>query len=225
MLGGPHGRASRGHERFWAQHMSDQRRQICREIPMKAFAILGAFLLAFPAFADNPAAPGVHDVPALSQFKDVVTWISASPAPRPGNPCAIRVSIDRELEKFLAAALMEAGYPNAAPAPVYMDPPLNPPPPVTIKPSFSIEATTKLQDSDSFDPTCLLAMQAEVALGGDQRLVLWSSPLVILEADAGSDPGKPSEDLRETFKRMLREMARVFVYAWHGVKEPMYVPN
>jgi hypothetical protein len=68
-------------------------------------------------------------------------------------------------------------------------------------------------------------MQAEVALGGDQRLVLWSSPLVILEADACSNPDKPSEDLEETFKRMLREMARVFVYAWRGVKEPMYVPN
>ena len=44
-------------------------------------------------------------------------------------------------------------------------------------------------------------------------------PLNPLEADAGSDPDKPSEDLKETFKRVLREIARVFVFAWRGVKE------
>ena len=30
---------------------------------------------------------------------------------------------------------------------------------------------------------------------------------------------KPSEELKETFKRVLREIARVFVFAWRGVKE------
>lgn len=192
---------------------------------MKAFAALGFFLLAFPAVADNPAAPGVHDVPPLSEFEDIVTRISASPVPKPANPCVIRVSIvDRELDKFLAMAVMQAGFPNAEPSPVYMDPPFNPPP-FTVKPIFTVEATTKLQESKSSHTTCLLAMQAEVALGGDQRLVLWSSPIVILEANAGSDPKRPSEDLKETFKKMVREMARVFVLAWRGVKEPMNVPN
>ena len=192
---------------------------------MKACAILGVFLLAFPALAgNNPAAPGVHDVPPLSQFEDIVTRISESPEPRPGNPCVIWASKDRELEKFLVMAVMEAGFPKAAPSPIYMDPPLNPPR-VTVKPVFTVEATTKFQDSNSTRPTCLLAMRAEVAIGGDQRLVLWSSPLVILEAKARSDPETPSGDLKEPFKRMVREMARVFVLAWRGVYEPMYVPN
>jgi hypothetical protein len=190
---------------------------------MKAVAILGFLLFVFPAHADNPAAPGLHDVPPLSEFNDVFTRISASP--KSGNSCVIDASvIDRDLDDFLAMALMQAGFPNAAPSPIWMDPPLNPPP-VKIKPGFTVEATTKLKSSDSTNATCVLAMRAEVALGGDQRLVLWSSPLVILEADAGPDPQRPSRALKATFKTMMQEMARVFVSAWHGVYEPMKVPD
>jgi hypothetical protein len=53
-------------------------------------------------------------------------------------------------------------------------------------------------------------MRAQASLGREQQLVLWSSPLVILEAGAGSDPQEPSEDLEQKFKSMMREMARVF---------------
>src|SRR5262245_7561692 len=190
---------------------------------MKAVAILGFLLFVFPAHADNPAAPGLHDVPPLSEFNNVFTRISASP--KSGNSCVIDASvIDRDLDDFLATALMQAGFPNAAPFPVYMDPPLNPPP-VEIEPRFTVEATTKLKPFDSTNPTCILAVRAEVALGGDQRLVLWFSPLVILEADAGPNPKRPSRALKATFQTMMQEMARVLVSAWHGVYEPMNVPE
>ena len=192
---------------------------------MKAVALVVGVLLASPALADSsPAASGVHDVPPLSQFTDIITWISASPAPGPGNPCALKVSMDRELEMRLAADLMDAGFPNAAPAPIYTDPPSTSSQ-VPLKPVFGVEATTKIRDVNSSHPTCLLAMRARVALGREQRLVLWSSPLVILEADARSDPGKPSADLQETFKKMSHKMARVFVLAWRGVKAPMEIPE
>jgi hypothetical protein len=86
MLGGPHGRACRGHERFWAQHTSDHPRQTCHKIPMKRLPSSEFSFSPFPALADNPAAPDVHDVPALFEFKDVVTWKSVSPTPRAKEP-------------------------------------------------------------------------------------------------------------------------------------------
>ena len=118
---------------------------------------------------------------------------------------------------------MDSGCPHAEPPPAYMDLPPNPPP-VSVKPVFTVQASTKLQGPTSTRPTCLLAMRAEVAVGQDQRLVR-SSPFVILEADAGSDPDTPSEDLKEAFEAMAREMTWVFVSAWRGVNEPMKVLN
>lgn len=133
---------------------------------------LCVLLLAFPAAADDPAA-SVHDVPPFGQFRDMVTRIPPGPASASDKRCVIGGAAARKLEEYFAIAVMQAGFPNAAPPPIYMDPPLITPT-VAVKPIFTIGITTKVRASDCSKPTCLAAMRADVALGRDMQLVLWS---------------------------------------------------
>lgn len=154
----------------------------------------------------------------------MVTRITASSASASDERCAVGGAVARQLERHLAMAVMQAGFPNAAPPPVQMDPTPNPQA-VALKPIFTVGIATKLLVSGSSRLPCLAAMRADVALGRSVQLVLWSSPMIILEARAGSAPQRPSEDLTEAVRRMMDEMARVAVLAWRGVEEPMSAPD
>src|SRR5262245_21722724 len=125
MLGGAHGRACRGHDSFCTQRRNSQGRQTRRQLPGRAVAVLSFLLLAAPATADGPAASGIHDVPPFSHLMDMVARVSANAASTADKRCVIGGGQVRELERFLGMAAMQAGFPNAAPAPVYLDPPQN----------------------------------------------------------------------------------------------------
>lgn len=171
---------------------------------IQAFATaLGLHLLGFPVLAED--STGVHDAPPLSETKEVVTsvWGALHYSPY-GNQCRIVQSEDGELDTLLATTLMQAGFPKASPAEAHR-----------VTPGFIVEVVVSHQNSSS--PTCLAGVRAELALGDARRLVLWSSHIVILEAEAGSDPDKPSEDLQKKFRATMHDLAQEFVISWSGI--------
>jgi hypothetical protein len=172
---------------------------------IQAFATaLGVQLLGSAALAEDPR--GIHDAPPLSEIKEIVTsvWQGGYNSPY-GDQCRIVQRGDGELEALLATSLMQAGFPKASPAEAHR-----------VTPGFIVEVVVRLQNSNP--PTCLAGVRAELALGDARRLVLLSSHIVILEAEAGSDLDKPSEDLQKKFRAAMRDLAKQFIISWGGVK-------
>lgn len=165
------------------------------------------------ALADEPLFPA-NTGNSLANIQEIYTAVSIIATGTDKRCQIVAQNPASQLDAFMAIYLTQFGIPKAEPAPVVLASQ-----PYPTKPVFSLEGTTTLQRSSPFTPTCLLAMRAELSVGetGESWQVYWSSPIILLEVDAGGDSSQPSKDLQDRARTMGRALAEEFVKAWKTV--------
>lgn len=167
-------------------------------------------LLPVSARAEDPMFPATSG-PALSEITEIYVNVSIITTSSGDQRCKV-VAPDpgSQVDVFIVHYLEQFGFPKAGLAPWLPEGT-----PYPRKPTLRLEGTTTLQ-TVSFKPTCLLAMRAELAFSEPDKpqLVYWSTPILLLEAEAGDDERIPAKDLQDRVRTMGRAIAEQFVKAW-----------
>lgn len=180
--------------------------------PIIAVAI--CLLLPIPAVAEQ-AATSEAPPKDLAEIRQVCARF-VPPQPIPGEGLQCQADMNKwtkweTLGAIMAIMLRRSGFPLATPnGPRFVDPPFPEtwPPPV---PDFVVEATLKLQESNPPEPTCTIAIRAELRM--DEHSY-WSSKIILTEAKAGKDERTRSKDIHLRTRDAMWGLAEQFMADW-----------